>query len=254
MAQPSLKTLERTVIRAGNFLRAAAQREVFLALKQAGFSAAEYQAGWKLYNSATVAPELPQEQPSPVDSVALAFKALDAWDDENFPILFKTLSRHDANFRDYLFDGGLKPEVGAASIKGIGLLLQRLEAARAETAPGREARRAQDKAALAVLASLGYHAEELARVRGLVETVTQGAPAADGEALPPVVPDEGEEASKELLDLYGWYEQWATIVRKRRVPSKHQRKLGLLSRGRPKGSGEKDEAPPWVLGDDDLSG
>jgi hypothetical protein len=109
----------------------------------------------------------------------------------------------------------------------VDLLLRRIEALAMGSA--------DEKAALALLATRGLTAEELRFARGLVTRATSTrAP----EPAPTVSP---EEMSARERGLWEWYLEWSEIARVAVKNRRHLRELGFLKPG-----GREEEAQPAV--------
>lgn len=240
-------TLERNIVRAYKLIKGARRREIFAVLVAvAKFSQKELEEGTRLYNLVAGIPvDLPPPTPIPEDEAHKALLELDAWDEPNYANLHVILRRHDPNVLEYLFRGGLKPAEGLAAVLGIKTLLERFKRLQDGSDPTRQDRREQDQATLALLAELGYTAEELDRLRALVAKALTLVPPSEEELNRILTPDEEEEQQREhKVQLYLWYKQWSTLFINagEKIPAKYLRRMGLSRRGRPERSSTQKKA------------
>lgn len=160
--------------------------------------------------------------------VRAAIAELDAWDDPNFEAIESTLSAGDLDAQAAFLFEGLEPQEGDAAVLGIDTLLKRV--AQLEAGTDRKATRKDDTAAIELLASRGYTAEEWERLRGLVtkaKTVTK------------VEPVSNADREQILTELYKWHREWSSHARNSIKGRATLITLGLARRQ----SRKKEEAP-----------
>lgn len=214
---PSPDTLQRAPARALSLLLGVGRApHIWAHLSTRGYTAAEHATGWKLLRatdpSAAVDPAAPARQNDAAVQDALA--QLDAWDNENLPIASVALRRREPEVHAYLFAHGLKHADGAASVRVVGIFLDRVDGVRA-VAEGRSKEdvsfdRSQARKALALLHSRGLTDAALGDVRAWLKTVQRGAePTAAATAAAPA-PD----TTAALLALYEWVDEWSQVARR----------------------------------------
>jgi hypothetical protein len=87
--------------------------------------------------------------------------------------------------------------------------------------PDRQATRAADHAALAMLAQRGYTSEERIRLRKLVDLT---------RTITPLAPMSGKERETILLELYAWFNDWSTMAKTVITRRDHMIRLGFAKR------------------------
>jgi hypothetical protein len=220
------ETLLATRARALSLLAAAGGVEgIRRALAARGYSDESHREGWAALHAASgYHPENAITGAAEPDAVIEARRALDAWDDVNFPIAEASLKHRHPAAHARVFGDGLAAGHGAESVVRVETFLNRLdELAKAEPA------------ALRTLAARGITPEERARTRGLLQAATAFR-AVDAEAL--AAKDRGRakalaERDDALRVLRAWYEEWSTIARQVIVRKDWLIMMGLASRKRP---------------------
>jgi hypothetical protein len=187
---PSQDTLQRAPARALSLLLGVGRApHIWAHLSTRGYTAAEHATGWKLLRatdpSAAVDPAAPARQNDAAVQDAMA--QLDAWDNENLPIASVALRRREPAVHAYLFAHGLKHADGAASVRVVGIFLDRVDGVRA-VAEGRSKEdvsfdRSQARKALALLHSRGLTEAALGDVRAWLKTVQRGAEPTETETV-----------------------------------------------------------------------
>jgi hypothetical protein len=230
-----------TVMRAVQFLRGVM---VYLfirsVLQRFGYTLAVQREGWDLVMRATGMKDLPQDGKDP--RAVEAILEIDGRDEDLFRVVrASVIHRHPAQAA-FLLDG-IGPGEGIESVLNMRHLLDRLDAL--ESAPEREATRAEDHAALATLSSRAITKELRTELRTLVDTAqSPDGPAPSAEELARLAADR----QKALIQLRVWYEEWSEIARVAIKRRSHLQALGLASRGGRKGAAE-DEVEDDVAGD-----
>ena len=152
------------------------------------------------------------------------------------------LSRRFPAQRDFVF-ANVEPAKGVAAVLSVSLFLDRLDAL--ERGKGRKATRADDRAALELLAARGIGQAERQRLRALVQTVERGTLERTGKTTAPAaatpVAQPGFEES--LVELYLWHKDWATSARAAIKRRDHLIKLGLARRQLRKVAGDQGQEP-----------
>ena len=225
--QPSRQTLDEVPKRVFTFVIGVVEvPAVATILGAKGYNDAEHAYAWsRLTRLAVVGPRI---APEVYDrKVRDAIVELDAWDEPNFAVIKAALQRLHPDQAAFVFEG-LEPKQGPESVVGISTLLDRLDAL--QDAPDRVSTRPADHAALATLATRGYTSEERARVRALVNLTKTVVVA------PPI---SNEERSTITLELYAWFNDWATTARSVITRRDHLIRLGLAKRRK---SNPKDQA------------
>jgi hypothetical protein len=205
----SREALNGTVPRAVTLLRAIGTSEdIRTAMASVGYDPTEHQRGWSLVHAASgfVPDGAPPSQDSGTTAAAIA--RIDASDEDAFRIVRASLSRRFPTQAELVLTG-IGPSKGAASVVGMRKLLERLDTL--EHGKDREATRADDHAALALLAKRGLTPAWRAEMRDHVrdaETLTPAAPAA--AASNTAKPDVDHVADLEALRA--WFEEWAELA------------------------------------------
>ena len=205
----SRETLNGTVGRAVTLLRAiGTSHEISTAVAPVGYDPAEHQRGWSLVHAASgfVPDGAPPSQDSGTTAAAIA--RIDASDEDAFRIARASLTRRFPAQAELVLTG-IGPSKGAASVVGMRKLLERLDTL--EHGKDREATRADDHAALALLAKRGLTPAWRAEMRDHVrdaEKLTPAAPAVT--ASNPAKPDVDHVADLEALRV--WFEEWAELA------------------------------------------
>ena len=201
------------------------------ALQEAGYGQEEHDYAWsRLMRLGTLASAASPTKDAPV---AAAVRELDAWDDDNYPSILRTLERDHAAQAEFLFEN-LEVKQGSESVLGVATLLGRLEAL--ESGEGRpKAARKQDLAALELLSKRGYTKAERARLAALVVTA---------KTVVAVEPISDEERTTILLELYRWFNDWSAQAKRLLKKKQHRIALGIASRARnAKAKGDDAAAP-----------
>ena len=226
--RPSAKTLEAVLGRALQFLRGVAQQPVIYALlASAGFTVEEYQTGWALvHKAAGYTPNMPLPPPVGASPAFDAMSTLNEWDEDGMRRIRSGLTRLYPEQEAFVFAGGLAPSTGPESAVGVRLLLDRIDAL--ESGEGRPDTQAQDQAAVALLAKRGFHANERARLRALVNAAESLEEAPEPPALP--VPLGSKEREDALFELYKWLKDWSDTAHSVLKKRAHLITLGLAKR------------------------
>ncbi len=227
---PSARSLAEAPRRASTFLLAlAAITRLRKAMNAHGYSQAEQQEGWRLLVKVGC-------RESGVSSSAAmdAMRELDAWDELAFHRAHAALARSYPAQGDFVFEG-LEATQGPGAVFGVAIFLERLDAL--EKGDGRAATRAQDQAAVALLATRGFDAAERARLRALVEIVQKD------DAMPGDAEGQSEE---DLKALYGWVTEWTEVARAIVTRRADRIALGIARRRKADGKEEFDDAPEDV--------
>lgn len=235
--RPSRQVLEEAPDRTFTFLLAVAKYPViFTTLARKGYTQEEHDYAWGLLTKLGRAGRPVQPDLGPSVSVQDAIAELDAYDEPNFDMIYKILSRHHRTVRDEIFRD-LEPQQGSAAVGSVNTLLDRLDMVEKDT-------RAEAKSAMKLLAIRGYDKAERKRLRDLVkvaQTVTH-AP----EALTDTERDET------LLELYGWFNEWSTIARRTVTQRQYLIALGLANPRKAAGGkakGKKGKGPDGAAAD-----
>lgn len=256
--QVSDDTLERLSERAFTFLSAVSNvPAVREKLAARGYTAAVHQQGWALVDEVSgrvsVAPAAPVERDEKVDE---ALDEVDAWDETNLAVARAALQHRFTVQYDYLFANNLQAVRGRGAVLAVMTFLRRLDDL--EKSPARAATRAQDHAALELLAQRGITAKERAHMATLVARVQQGVAAAA-----PVAQTDDAQASKrkgkaaevttpptsttptrlKKVELYVWFSEWSGVARAVIKQRKLLIRLGLASPRRSKADDVVTPAP-----------
>lgn len=237
MVDVSRETLEETPVRMITFLRGVGtDLAIFSALAERGYTKKVHNDGWSLVHQTS----------GFVDGAGIvvdgfnepaqrAIKELDGWDEDGLRLTGATLRfRFPAQAAFVL--GGLAPSTGMQAVANVRTLLDRFDAL--ETSEEREATRKADHAALAKLAERGLHAQERARLRGLVNTAT-ALGTIDTEA-PEALAAREAEYLEALKALRIWYVEWADVARVAIKRRDRLIRLGLAKRKRRKDEVEEE--------------
>jgi hypothetical protein len=198
------------------FLLGLRNRKIASALAGRGFTKSELEEGLTLLRAvATVS--LAQLPPMPTDPAVI--NALDAWENEWFPVADASLSRHYPAVRDKLFLN-LSQTEGPAVIVSVGTFVDRLATlTRAEGGYGAD----------------GKEARKLLNRRGLNETVIDRAKTLLGqvkeiESMPEPMDIEQHRAETAEAEaaMWGWYLEWSQIARSVIKDRGLLRQLGFL--------------------------
>ena len=181
------------------------------ALGARGFTEADRQEGYARLKQLTDN-RLDTRPTPPADASAL--EALDLWENQWFPIIFATLRfRYPKQHGDLFLN--LAQTTGPELVITIDLLLRRIETLAKSSDP-------EASTIMALLASRGVDATELARGRDLVTKATSVRPEAPGPAVDPA------EFAARQEHLWQWYLEWSEIARVAVKDRRLQRELGFL--------------------------
>jgi len=217
--------MKQQTIRVGILLLGLRQRLILDYLRAHGFTDADLEEGWRLFNM--VGRMRRGSKSKMIDKDLLA--AMDGFENYWFPIARITLERHYPSFAVALFDG-LGRSKGKAASWNVGFFLDRLQAMEAGDVP---------------FGVDGPAARELLAKRGLTSEVIASVTASllaqrSAEAEEEVDLSEEERTAAETAML-AWYKEWAGIAL-RVIPNRNiLRSLGLRRRGRPQGDGGAEE-------------
>ena len=193
------------------FLMGLNNPNVASALASRGFTEADRLEGYARLKALTDN-RLNTRPTPPADASALV--ALDAWENQWFPIISASLRfRYPKQHADLVLN--LAQTTGPELVITIDLLLRRNEALLASTDP-------DAKAIGALLATRGVDATELARGRDLVTRATSVRPEAPGPTVDPA------EFAARQEHLWQWYLEWSEIARAAITDRRLQRELGFL--------------------------
>jgi hypothetical protein len=207
--EPSDETLARAPGRVFEFVEGVAHNDpALLLLLTRGYSEDVHSEGWSLLQASAKlkAPSVERVRSDP--KVKAAIEAVDAWDNEHFEIIQGIVGRKFSAQKRALFRE-LKAEQGAASVIAVNTLLERLAAlSKGKLTDDSKS----DKEADALLEKRGYThevraelAEKVALAKALPELKVPNASA---------VAERNEARRAALLELHGWWKEWATIARK----------------------------------------
>ena len=236
--KPHRSTLERAAVRALTFLLGVGRAPVIRGLLETrGYSPAEHAQGWKLLRAVdptAAANDAPSDAFDPAVRDAVA--RLDAWDNQNLPILDLALRRREPAVHGFLFAGDLAPADGVESVRVVATFMDRVDALAAVAGGAADDdvtfTPAQAEGALAIMASRGVDERERAAVQRWLDLAQRGA-----DAVAPTVDDgDGDEA---LLALYEWVSEWTLVARKVVTRKAHLIALGLAEK-----KPAKPKAPP----------
>jgi hypothetical protein len=196
-----------------------------LALAARGYDEDAHTEGWNaLHAASSYRADSPIGARATPDAVNDARRALDAWDNTNFPIVSVALKHRFPETHALVFAGDLQPADGAESVVRVKTLLDRLDALPSS-----------HRAALAQLTKRGISPDERARIRALVTTATALLPV-DGvgeDQRTAARHAQSQQRDAALRALRAWYEEWSVIARQ----VIHRRDwlilLGLAARKKP---------------------
>lgn len=215
------ETLDATPPKLLVFLRGVGTRpEIRLALGAFGYDPEEHQRGWALLHACS------GYEPNAVgvvvdQKVTSAINTLDARDEQVLAVVGASLVHRAPKVHSVLLQG-LAAGRGAASVVFFHTLLGRLDQLAAGTLDG--VTKAEAKAADAILAKRGYHAEWRAAHAKLV---------AEAQSYAPLVADDGGRREAYLGHLRAaraFYEEWSRIARAEIKRKDYLMLLGLASR------------------------
>jgi hypothetical protein len=234
------ETLEETPGRTLTFLRGVGtDLAIFAALGERGYTKKVHGEGWGLVHRASGFVDGGVAAVDGFNEAAqAAIKTLDSWDEDGLRLTGATLrNRYPAQAAFVL--AGLAPSTGMQAVSNVKILLDRLDAL--ESGEDRKATRAADQAAIAKLAERGLHAEERARLRGLVNTAT-ALGKIDADAPKDTAAREAEYLEA-LKALRVWYVEWADVARVAIKRRDRLIRLGLAKR-KPRKEEEEGEGGP----------
>lgn len=219
----SEETLLATRTRALTFLAGIGSVEgIRHALASRGYTEATHTEGWQALHEASSYRAGGGFVAAPTGETQEARRALDAWDDLNFPIASASLKHRHPDAHAALFAGDLSPGVGAESVVRVSLFLDRLDAL-APKHPG----------ALSTLAARGITPDERARLRALLRSATAYQPVDPRLEEDVRARENSLEARKAALQaLRAWYEEWSVIAKQVIRRKDWLIGLGLASRKR----------------------
>jgi hypothetical protein len=237
IAKPHRSTLERAAVRALTFLLGVGRAPVIRGLLETrGYTAAEHAQGWKLLRAVdptVAANDAPPDASDPAFRDAVA--RLDAWDNQNLPILDLALRRREPAVHGFLFAGGLAPADGAESVRVVATFFDRIDTiasiAEGEADNDTDITPKQAKGALTLLASRGVDAAERAAVQRWLDLAQRGA-----DPIAPTVDADDDDA---LVALHEWVTEWSLVARKVVTRKAHLIALGLAEK-----KPAKPKAPP----------
>jgi hypothetical protein len=215
------------------FLLALSERRIAVALKVRGFKPSDLDEGWALLRALGYV-DL-DALPDPEEPAQDTLRAIDAWENEWFPIADATLGRRFPAARDWLFRN-LAQTRGQQVVLGVAVLLERLDKMPKDEADGGLG--AVGVAARELLSQRGLDAAVVAEARGLVQKLLSVPELSTASAR------QQEDAAREKagLDLWAWYLEWSRIARQSITQRALLRKMGFL---KPNGAPEDpDDAPP----------
>lgn len=240
---PSRSTLERSVANAIRFLRAAGTSgTIFRKLQAEGYSAAHHREGWqRVLDASGYVPQHVRsvkgaEEAARGEEEEASLRALRELDALDGPLLVRLDAllgeEHPEQAEFVLF--GLQAGESVQAALNVKAVLERLEAL--ASAPEREASRAEDAAALEVLAAFGMDEAWRARMAALLDRA-QGPPP---EAPLPIEPETLREAQ---YQVYVWYRRWSRLARLAPLMHGELVRLGLRQlRSGEQGGGEDASA------------
>lgn len=235
----SRETLNNTVTRSVAMLRAIGTSDAIrAAMASRGYDNAEHERAWGLVHRASGYEPGSLPPPSMSGAAGEAIAHIDAEDESTFRLVKATLTHRFPAQAEFLLKG-LTPAKGARAVVTMRQLLDRLDAL--DHGKGREETRADDQAALAVLARRGVSEEFRKQMRAEVRT----AETFDEVAAPRVDTTAREE--KHLADLQAlraWYEEWSEIARIAVTRKDLLIRMGLAQRKAPKAKASGGEPKP----------
>lgn len=228
-------TMKQHTIKVGVLLLGLRQRLILDYLQAHGFTEADLEEGWRLFNM--VGRMRRGSKGSMIDKELLS--AMDRFENYWFPIVRIALERHYPAFEVALFEG-LGRSKGKAASWNVGFFLDRLQLMEAGEAPFG----ADGPAARELLAKRGLTSEVIASVTASLEA--QRSTEAERE-----VDLSEEERSTAETAMLAWYKEWAGIALQV-IPNRNiLRSLGLRRRGRQQGESavEETESAPHLITD-----
>lgn len=205
------------LVQIGRFLVHVADHKIAQKAAKAGYDSEEHSIGWRLYNVAsganvpleTLVSQATHQMLTSTDTVRLAIRELDTFENLWFPRVTATLKRfiapeHKEAFLNAFFDRLTQQPEGPGVINSVSTFVDRVEALVQSQVPGaKEARRA--------LAKRGLSAESIRHVRKLLDSArATPAQACDGEAERT---DSLRKRREAFDELKLWYRDWATSLR-----------------------------------------
>jgi len=224
--KPSRQTLDEIPSRILAFVLGVARYPAARAsLGQKGYTQADHDNALALLAKLGAYPAAPPAAASD-KAVQAAVVELDAWDNDNFPIIRKALEHKHPAYVDTLF-ADLEPKEGNESVGAVKLLLDRLDDLEKDTSP-------EAQAAMATIGARGYTPAERQRLRALVIKAS---------AFVPAVPVSNAERDQILLDLYAWLGDWGTTAKAAIKSRAILIAMGLASRRKPAKKAATPAAP-----------
>lgn len=216
--------MKQQTIKVGILLLGMRQRVVLQYLQAHGFTDADLDEGWRLFN--TVGRLRRGNKGRMIDKERLT--ALDRFENYWFPIVRLVLERHYPDFVEALF-AGLVRSSGKAASWNVGFFLDRLQALENGDAPFNE----DGPAARELLSKRGLSSEVITSVtESLVALRTM-------ESAEEVEISEEERAAAEAAMLE-WYKEWSGIAL-RVIPNRNiLRSLSLGRRGPARAAAEEE--------------
>ena len=232
MALPLTEKLRRVL----TFLVGARNPRIIATLGRRGFSPADLEEGWSLFQVAAGA----RLSYTPATSDPLApsrmralLGTLDEWENAWYPVISATLQRHYPDLHATVFHN-LPQTDGPELLLSVATLLDRL-AALAET----EASQPAD----ALLERRGLTAEVRAEATALIAEAKEA-----GEAVPlDVDPQARDEQARAADAVWAWYLEWSQIARTLITRGDVLIRLGLRTpKRRGRDSREAEESPEMI--------
>jgi hypothetical protein len=199
-------TLETTPRRAMIFIYGVARSpEIRRKLATRGFGPDTQQQGLKLLHRAC-AYEEPVEEPRTDAEVREAGDKINEEGEDLFRVVRASLGHRHPQQAAFLLQGIVQAK-GAQAVLNVSLFLERIEELR--NGPARQATRAADHAALAILARRGIGPVELAGLAKLVRIAYSAKSVADDGQRERLT----AERQAALVALRTWYEEWSELAR-----------------------------------------
>lgn len=216
-------TLGQKAVRALLLLLGLRHPQIARALRRRGFTDAELARGYELLQALSAG-----RLNVAITDAAAHLAMLDAWENENYPIIEAVIRRHFPELHAAIFLN-LSQTTGPELMIFVKMLLERLDA--------------QPEAVREKLAERGVTADVLGEARELLQTI-----ASIARSEPDQIDADADAAAEKAL--WDWYLEWSTIVRTDITNRRLLRYLGFLKRP----SGEVVEAPlPETPEDDEPS-
>ncbi len=236
--QPSPRVLEDTFLRAVSLLRATGtNKTIYRILSAHGFTPEEQKRGWGFVLTASNYGKPVTE--SAIDKrVRNAMVELDSTDERFFTLLKAAWRRDFPDQLEFVLQGELGPSTGASAVVGMATALARIK--QLQSSAERKKTHKQDQAALAKLATKGITSQELERLASLVE-IAQSTP--EAMETPSDEAAGNAERANALLELHGWYTEWADTARAVITRRDHLISLGLAKRKKPAKPAEPENPP-----------